>query len=277
VVYLERKRLAALRAAESAGEDVWTEDLNEAVRTKMLALWLHLPSRLSYESVVQNNVERIMLTEAAVPNAGPIDVVLRDGPIDLALSYVDAIAIALRARRGVSYITDLRYDQWCTGIAKIFEAHRLKFKFINGEVIPLGSEVMHAQVVEPTLVLLHGKREFTNAEKSFRDALEELVSGKPDDAITDAGTALQEALIAVGCKGNALGELIKDAKQKSWFGPRDSPLADSIAKIHTWIAAERNAGEAHRVSHVSKDDAWFVVHVVGAAIVRLAAGPRTDP
>jgi hypothetical protein len=133
---------------------------------------------------------------------------------------------------------------------------------------------MHAQVVEPTLVLLHGKQEFANAERAFRDALEELTAGKPDDAITDAGTALQEALTALGCKGNKLGDLIKDAKNTGWFGPRDSPLADSIAKIHNWVAAERNAGEAHRVSEATKDDAWFVVHVVGAAIVRLAAGPR---
>jgi hypothetical protein len=119
--------------------------------------------------------------------------------------------------------------------------------------------------------------EFANAEKAFRDALDEIANGKPDDAITDAGTALQEALSATGCKGTALGDLIKDAKQKGWFGPRDSPLADSIAKIHNWVAAERNAGEAHRVSDVTKDDAWFVVHVVGAAILRLAAGPRTNP
>jgi len=276
VVYLERKRLAELHAAEAAGEDVWTEELSELVRRKMLILWEHLPGQVLYGSGIQSKVERTMLLEAAIRDSGPIESVLQEGPVDLVLSYLDAIAMALRESRWPSS-GDRPFREWCAGIAKIFEAHRLKFKFVDGQVVPLGSEVMHAQVVEPTLVLLHGKPEFVNAEKSFRDALEELTSGKPDDAITDAGTALQEALTAVGCKGNTLGDLIKNAKNNGWFGPRDSLLADSIAKIHNWVAAERNDGEAHRVSDVTKDDAWFVVHVVGAAIVRLAAGPRTGP
>lgn len=276
MVYMERKRLAALQAAEAAGEDIWTEELSEAVRTKILALWGDLPNRYFYEQSIQLKVERMMLVEAAIRDCGPIESVLSDGSVDMVLSYLDAIAIGLHELRGMRFVGQRPHNEWCAGIARIFEAHRIKFKFIDGQVIPLGSEIMHAKVVEPTLALLHGRPEFARAGKAFRDALEELAGGKPDDAITDAGTALQEALTAVGCMGNTLGDLIKDAKNNGWFGPRDSPLADGIAKIHNWVAAERNDGEAHRVSDVTKDDAWFVVHVVGAAIVRLAAGPRTS-
>lgn len=37
-----------------------------------------------------------------------------------------------------------------------------------------------------------------------------------------------------------------------------------------WVSADRNAkGDSHKADKAAKDDAWFIVHVVGALIVRL--------
>lgn len=276
MVYLERKRLAERDAAEAAGADLWTDVLDRTVRTKVYAALMDIAVARVHSTEIEIAVQRMHRVEAGISDPPAIAVALFDRDTDLTISYIEAIGVAIEALAGKIYWSPQAGANWCAAVARIFEAHRIKFKFIDGQVVPLGSEIMHADVIEPALVLLHGRSEFAKSEKAFRDALEELTGGKPDDAITDAGTALQEALTAVGCKGHALGDLIKDAKNNGWFGPRDSPLADGIAKIHNWVAAERNAGEAHRASDVTKDDAWFVVHVVGAAIVRLAAGPRTS-
>lgn len=53
-------------------------------------------------------------------------------------------------------------------------------------------------------------------------ALGEISNGKPGDAITDAGTALQETLTALGCDGNNLGALIKSAKAKGLLAAHDA-------------------------------------------------------
>jgi hypothetical protein len=40
-----------------------------------------------------------------------------------------------------------------------------------------------------------------------------------------------------------------------------------------WVAADRSqSGESHHASDATRDDAWLIVHIVGAFIVRLAAG-----
>ena len=113
-------------------------------------------------------------------------------------------------------------------------------------------------------------------ETAYLDALEEITSGKAADAITDAGTSLQEMLIALGCTGNALGPLINSARAKGILAPYDSPMLNAVEKILHWVSADRSTtGDAHVVTSPNLDDAWFVVHVVGAIVLRLSkASPR---
>lgn len=110
-------------------------------------------------------------------------------------------------------------------------------------------------------------------EKAYRAALEEIHNGKPDDAITDAGTALQETLELLGCEGNSLGPLIKSARNRGLLGPHDTPLLESLVSVMNWVSADRSTkGDAHNTDDVSRDDAWLTVHVVGAVILRLLRG-----
>src|SRR3954465_7201164 len=60
------------------------------------------------------------------------------------------------------------------------------------------------------------------------------------DAITDAGTALQAALTALGCGGNTVGDLMKSAKQIGLVRGPDTPLADAVVAVVNWVAAQRN-------------------------------------
>lgn len=156
-------------------------------------------------------------------------------------------------------------------VNEVLDDHDIAFQIIGHEVIPRESMAMYTDVVKPALSLLSGEARLTNVERAFHDALRELKpGGNAADAITDAGTALQEMLVALGAKGNALGPLLHSARQKELLGPYDSKLAEGVQKIGDWVSADRSArGDAHLVKESDTDDAWLAVHVVGALILRL--------
>ena len=154
---------------------------------------------------------------------------------------------------------------------------RVALEFVEFNLIERSSEELHVEVVQATLRLLAGRSTWASIERAYRNALDEIANDKADDAITDAASALQEAFALVGCKGNALGPLIKDARTKGILAPHDQTLGDAISKIADWVSADRSEfGDGHRgASGANREDAWFTVHVVGALILRLASGPRS--
>lgn len=136
---------------------------------------------------------------------------------------------------------------------------------------------MHSATIEPTVNLLVDRR-YERAQAAVGEALKELQNRKPDDAITDAGTALQETLTELGCQGNALGPLIADARKRGLLAGHDEKLTEGILKFLDWASADRsNKGDAHTYSDATNDDAWLTVHVVGALIRRLASDVPREP
>ena len=161
-------------------------------------------------------------------------------------------------------------------ISDIFDEHDVAWALVGERVVPRASAAMHATVVEPVFALTQGEPKLAAVEKAYQDALRELKpSGDPSDAITDAATALQEMLTAVGAKGNALGPLLTDARKRELLSPYDSKLVEGIEALGEWVSAERSArGDAHHAREASRDDAWLAVRVAGALILRLAAGRK---
>ena len=131
---------------------------------------------------------------------------------------------------------------------------------------------LHQAVVVPTLTLLGGKERFAGAEKAYQDALHQIHDGNPENGITDAGTALQEVLKALGCKGNALNPLAVSAQKKGILVGHDT-------KLINWVEGDRsNTGDTHNAAPASPEDAWLTVHIVGAIILRVAQDtPRPPP
>jgi hypothetical protein len=86
----------------------------------------------------------------------------------------------------------------------------------------------------------------------------------------DAGRALGETLEALGCEGRNLGALIASARKRGLLGEHDHRRTGAIEQALDWVAAEHNDGEAHHVTDAHRSDAWLMVHVVGALIIRLA-------
>lgn len=153
-------------------------------------------------------------------------------------------------------------------IRSVLREHRVSFDFIEGRLVPIESHQLHEQIVIPTLTLLTHRENFKSVETAYCKALDELHTGTPDDTITDAATALQEALTALGCEGKSLGPLAKSALKKGVITGHDKK------HLIDWVSADRNnTGDAHNVSPASADDAWLTVHVVGALFLRITSGP----
>ncbi|NUU06429.1 hypothetical protein [Leifsonia sp. C5G2] len=153
------------------------------------------------------------------------------------------------------------------------QRHRIRFELIDRKMVEKNSLELHAAVVSPALRLLGDRGGWEKVETAYKNALDELHRGSAENAITDAGAALQEALEAVGCKGNALGPLIVDARNRGLLAAHDQRLARSIEDLMQWVSADRSAkGDAHHATAPAPEDGWLIVHVVGALIVRLASG-----
>ena len=163
-------------------------------------------------------------------------------------------------------------DEFRSEVNRILEAHIVAFQLHqNSRLVPVQSHEMHNAVFAPTLYLLLSQAQFAAAEKAYQKALVELRNGDAGDAITDAATALQEVLTAIGCTGNALGDQLKLARNTGVLKGNDTPLTEAIGKTVEWVSAKRGQGEAHRGDpDIDMSDAWMVVHVVGALIIRLS-------
>jgi hypothetical protein len=167
------------------------------------------------------------------------------------------------------FVPTIDVDEFSRKVHQILEEERVAFDFVRGEMRPLKSKELHQALVEPAMKLLHDPR-FPKAEQAYQDALGEVARGKPGDAITDAGAALQETLTALGCEGKTLGSLIKSAKTKGLLAAHDERMTETIESVMVSTAALRNEkSDSHWTGKAAKEDAWFMIHVVGALIVRL--------
>ncbi|QZH58867.1 hypothetical protein K1X22_21815 [Mycolicibacterium farcinogenes] len=154
-------------------------------------------------------------------------------------------------------------------VNRILDVHLVAFHLhSNSQLVPVESHELHHSVMVPALYLLESQARFAGAEKAYQKSLAELRNRDPGDAITDAATALSEVLKALGHEGAALGDQLKSAKKASLVRGADTPLTNVIGR---WVATQRNNGEAHVADHeYTMSDAWMVVHVVGALVIRLA-------
>jgi hypothetical protein len=280
-----------LAEREAAGESLWAPGFSQRVRTRILYSLrrIHSASSTTTEAQLFEEARRLIVEQEGLYKlvdtaTSPADDFFKYYQVcgdDMFPTVIEAVVVAL----GAADDLDSQFVSWNHGwpaefvkvTNEIFAQERVGWEIIGGRMIEIHSKELHEAAIEPALRLLHG-REFAKADKAYRDALEELSQGRAADAITDAGTALQEALTSLGCEGNQLGDLIRSAKKKGLLATHDDPLTQAIEKLMHWVAADRSQmGDAHHATDASREDAWLIVHVVGAIIVRLASGtPRSD-
>lgn len=268
VLHSQRKRRAERDLRESLGEELWTEELPSGARIALSTVWAALEEEDRYSTIPSAVSHRLRISGVPAPASVHADSILKAADSDLALDLLGAFAIVISESVKFRY----EYPKLEIFINEILEDYRVAFRVIDAEVVPIGSDELHTTVVVPALKLLVGSR-FAKAHSAYLEALKQLPAN-PANAITDAGTALQETLTALGCKGNSLGPLIKSARSSGLLAAHDEKLAGGIEQFLQWASANRSeAGDSHKVSDASRDDAWLMIHVVGALIVKLA---KTD-
>lgn len=284
-LYAERLRLRAQAEALAAGMVQWTDQLDMRVRVKIGLAWDDVTESLHYElqefldsfigARTLRSIGWTMATTAMRQGSGNVPnehlLSLIEAQHEGLTSLEDQIKLQVMLRGGsVADYGDPAGD-FQREVNRIFEAHIIGLHLHhNSRLVPIDSHEMHNAVVAPTLYLLHSQPRFSGAETAYQKALKELRNRDAGDAITDAATALQEVLTALGCDGRVLGDLVKSAKTKGLLTGADTPLSESIVKTANWVATQRNRGEAHRAEpDMDMSDAWMVVHVVGALAIRL--------
>lgn len=147
---------------------------------------------------------------------------------------------------------------------------RVDWSFEDGRFQERGNFVMHSEVLRPATLLLADDPAFSKAAAAFQDALTRLSKGETEVALTDAATSLQEFFRALGVDGNSPSQQLDNAIKKKVISGADKKL---MSPLVDWINADRShRGNAHfhRAGAVSKADAWLMMHVVGAVMVRLS-------
>lgn len=284
-LYSRRKRQRERADAEARGETFWTSAFTDAVRVKILyeareaagPNWPVVAEHARY--LILKDEGKTFLSNGNY-NALPDFLDYIGGcPDDEMPGVIEAIYLGLLryltgGQIGPATYEPLNFDRYEKGIREILQEERVAFEFSNGQMVPFESKELFQNVIRPAMQLLHDPR-FSASEAAYLDGLGEVAKGKAGDAITDAATALQEMLVALGCSGNSLGPLIKSARTKGLLKAHDERLTNAIVDVVDWVNADRTAsGDVHRAGDAAKADAWFVIHIVGALMVRLADDKR---
>lgn len=274
-----RRRLAEIVEREAAGESFWTEDFAERPRTRVeqyfrsLTEYWWVCAEHARELILHDEGLRF-LSRASANSASDFLAYLAGCNDDMMPTVLEAIHEGFASDSVRRQINQSLAADFATGVNAILLEERISWEFVNGQMAPFSSRELHVEVVAPTLQLL-ATGGWERVEAAYQAALVELSSGNAPDAITDAGTALQEALELLGAEGNALGPLIASAKRKGLFLGHDKLMVDSLVSAATWVSADRSqVGDAHKVSSAGIEDAWMTVHIVGAVILRLSASRK---
>ncbi|TFC16561.1 hypothetical protein [Cryobacterium glucosi] len=147
---------------------------------------------------------------------------------------------------------------------------RADWLFEDGRFQERGNYVMHSEVLRPATILLGDDPVFNTASNAYQSALTRLSKGETDVALTQAATSLQEFFRALGVEGNSVSDQLDNAQRQNVISPADRSL---MKPLIGWVNADRSdRGNAHRhrEGDVTKADAWLMMHVVGALMVRLS-------
>lgn len=297
MLFARRRRLERTAEAEAKGRSLWTDSLGKRARRR---LWYQVQDLKTYiadnsfqrevnfltkarDYVVRDtgltqlsSTRRSTLSPILNPTLDALDAIM-NAEEEIVFSLLEALISLPNRVKAAPYDLNIISHQEAEGLKQflpnfienvriILREHRVEYDIVGGQFIRFRSRIMHESIVVPALTLLGNHKEYDNVEKAYKKALAELHDGNPDDAITDASTALQEALSALGCEGNSLGPLANSAIVKKVIDSHDKKLID-------WVSADRSTkGDAHSVSSASTEDAWLTLHVAGAIILRICGG-----
>ena len=272
MTYIKRKLHAERAIKEASGENFWTDEFSESTRIKVLfAIHEYSSDRSEYILKARYTI----LSDLGMKSLTALRASDQDDFINYAKLcedwefpvVIEEILNAYLSEDLMEWLKIPNFQGYMKRIAEILLEDRINYDFIDGKIIPRETQVLHSNVILPTLRLLGSGEKWRQVETNYLKGLKEISANDPADAITDFGSALEDFLKAIGCSGGTLGKLITDGVNRSTITGRDRKLFD-------WVATERNAGEAHGGGGTeSLSDAWLVANVIGSVILRWSSEP----
>lgn len=155
------------------------------------------------------------------------------------------------------------------------------YQFENGQIIRVDNQMIHSEIVKPTLKFLNDPR-FSGPQDEFLSAHAHFRKGEFKDANTDALNAFESTLKTV-CdikgwsyqKGARASDLLKILREKKFFPDYlDKSFDQLIATLKTGLPKVRNEEGAHGQGSKPKKTppyiAGYALHLAAAKILLLS-------
>lgn len=210
---------------EKAGQpDVYVYDeLPDNLRVQIVHIWLDAigsyftegqlfpyqdppPSNYLWQQIYDimcRELGELRLSRSTRPHSQCIDYLLNEQNIDNAL---DIIEVSFRIidtdvrrlnenerRRSAIRQTP---DEAITELNHRFKEHSVGYQYVNGKIIQVDSQYVHAEVVRPAISLLKDVK-FEGAEEEFLKAHEHYRNGRHKEAIAEANKAFESTMKSI--------------------------------------------------------------------------------
>lgn len=272
-------------AARARGEDVnhLVNEAPPALRHRVIyamrdALDLGPTSLARVHEDACRNVYAVMVRAHGLPDLAGVP---EDFPVDAVETFVlRCSTLQLMDVVGTYFLAlpDSLAPGFADRVNQILREHKLAYELVGDRVVPKQAEVLHREVVVPALTLLNGRPEFEGVERQYREALDEIASGKWGDAVTDANAAVEQALrVMLGFEGGQLPGLLGEARKRGLLGGTEASRLKRFASGLEALADTRNVGGDAHGGVGDEETAWLAVHWAGALIVFLVQRWETEP
>lgn len=206
--------------------------------------------------------------------------------VELACRYIDKVARAPYYRG--RHIANDEADEALNEINSRFLEHGVGFRYEYDQIVRVDSEVVHAEVVKPALVLLHDMR-FKGAEAEFHLAFEHYRHGRAKEALSECLKSLESTMKSIaaarkwGHSANATAQPLIALMFEKQLIPTfwATHFSGVRAMLESGVPTVRNRQAGHgqgvEVVEVPPHLVAFALHQTAAAIVFLVSAERELP
>jgi len=169
-----------------------------------------------------------------------------------------------------------------------FKEHGIGFQFVDGEIIRVDSQLVHAEVVKPALALLNG-RGFAGPQAEFLKAHEHYRHGNAKEALTEALKSLESVMKVICAKRkwvhppNATSKQLLDVLFQNGLIPPfwEQHFSALRSSLESGVPTARNRlgghGQGVTVTDVPSFLVAYVLHLTAAAVVFLVEAEKAKP
>jgi len=146
---------------------------------------------------------------------------------------------------------------------------RVGVRLEGSRFVPVTSEHLHTEVVQPALVLLSDPR-YATIDALYRKAFDRVLSGDPSGAITVATSSVEEMLrlLLPTMRGQTLGPLADKARADGLIAPAAEKLIKTLYDL-------RPDSDAHAGGTSDFDLGMLALHLAGGILLYLGQAGGT--